>query len=65
MMRTSENADVEIHLPEIEYVHITKTKDLKCMQIFMNIKRGYEYYNLLFVWNNEVQVIVQIPTIVH
>jgi len=39
------------------------TKDVKYLQIFTNMKTGYEYYNLLFsafiFWNNKAQVIVQ------
>jgi len=31
------------------YAHITNINDVKYWGIFMNIKTGYEYYNLLFV----------------
>ena len=45
------------------YAHITNINDVKYWGIFMNIKTGYKYYNLLFFsfifWNNKAQVIVQ------
>jgi len=44
------------------YYEITNTTDVICSRIFINIKTGYGYYNLLsplIFWDNKAKVIVQ------